>query len=66
MVVLNLKNDLTRLLLHYVLLHNKCILVWEGSGYPRNRTSMGMSTSVLAYLAMKRVLQVIARLKFIL
>ena len=29
-------------------------------------TSMGMSVSVLAHLAMKRVLQVIARLKFIL
>ena len=49
-----------------MLLHNKCALVWEGSGYPRNGTSKGMSISVLVHLAMKHVLQIIERLKFIL
>ena len=41
--------------LHFMLLYNKCALVREGSSYPRNRTSMGMSVSVLAHLAMKHV-----------
>ena len=49
-----------------MLLHNKRTLVREGSGYPRNGTSMGMSVSVLVHLSMERVLQVIASLKFIL
>ena len=49
-----------------MLLHNKRAIVWEGSGYPRNGTSMGVSISVLVHLVMKRVLQVIVRLKFIL
>ena len=49
-----------------MLLHNKCTLVQEGSGYPRNGTSMGASVLVLAHLAMKCVLQGVASLKFIL
>ena len=47
--------------LQFAPLHHKCTLVWEGSGYPRNGTSMGVSTSVLAHFAMKCVLQVIVR-----
>ena len=38
-----------------MLLHSKRALVQEGSGYPRNGTSMGVSVSVLAHLAMKHV-----------
>ena len=49
-----------------MLVHNKRIVVQEGSGYPRNRTSMGVFASVLPHLAMKCILQVIARIKFIL
>ena len=49
-----------------MLLQNKCVLVQERSGYPRNETSMGVSVSLLAHLAMKHVLQVITSLKFIL
>ena len=29
-----------------MVLHNKCALVWEVSGYPRNMTSIGLSSSV--------------------
>ena len=46
-----------------MLLHNKYVLVQEGSSYPKHGTFMGVSISVLA---MKQVLQVIARLNFIL
>ena len=49
-----------------MLLHNKRALVREGSSYPRNGTFMGVSVSVLAHLAMKYVLQVMVRLKFML
>ena len=45
-----------------MLLHSKGALVQEGSGCTRNRTCMGVSTSVLAHLAMKHDLQVIAKL----
>ena len=33
--------------LHFPLLRNKCALIWEGSGYPRNETPMDMSTLAL-------------------
>ena len=52
--------------LHFVLVHNKRIVVQEGSGYPRNRTSLGVFASVPAHLAMKCILQIIVRVKFIL
>ena len=45
-----------------MLLHNKHALVLLS---PKHDLYMGESVSVLAHLAMKRILQVIARLKFI-
>ena len=34
----------------FMLLHNKRTLVWEGSGYRRNGTPMGVSTLALVHL----------------
>ena len=45
---------------------NACTIVREGSSYFRKGTSIGVYTSVLMHLALKHILQVIARLKFIL
>ena len=48
-----------------MLLHNKRILVWEGSGYPRNGTPMGVSTLALAHLTITCTEQFIAKLNLI-
>jgi len=52
--------------INLTLLHIKRALVWEGSGYPRNGTPMGVSFSVLAHLVMKRMTQFIMRLNLFL
>ena len=49
---------------HFMLLHDKCTLVWEGSGYPRNRTPMGVSILALAHLTITSTKQFIAILDF--
>ena len=45
---------------------NKCALVLEGPGYPRNSTPMGVSILALAHLVVKRTIQVKARQNIIL
>ena len=47
-------------------LRNKRALVWEGPGYPRNGTPMGVSLLALVHLVMKRTIQVKARQNIIL
>jgi len=37
---------------------NKCTLVWEAPGYPRNRISMGVSFLTAAHVVMKCTIQV--------
>ena len=49
-----------------VKLRNKCALVWEESGCPRNGTPMGMSLLALAHLVMKHTIQVKARQNIVL
>ena len=65
----NPRNDLTHLYYKdklFTRLHKKHTVVREGSGYPRNGASMGMSISVLAYLVMKYIIQFTARLNLVL
>ena len=50
----------------FVKLRNKCALVREGPGYPRNGTPMGVSILALAHLVVKRTIQVKARRNIIL
>ena len=45
--------------------HNNRALVWEGSGYPRNRTPMGMSILALVHLTIKSTKQFVTMLDFI-
>ena len=40
----------------FVKLRNKCALVREGPGYPRNGTPMGVSILALAHLVVKRTI----------
>jgi len=50
----------------FVKLRNKCALVREGPGYPRNGTLMGVSLLALAHLVLKHTIQVKARQNIIL
>jgi len=65
-LLINSRNNLLActMKMNFVLLHNKCAVVWEGSGYPRNGIPMGVSISMLVHLVMKCTMQFIVSLNF--